>query len=348
MEAGPSYCKPKLEKEYDLEFDESKIILKLSLSESLIDISVHYINDLVPYRYENSFNMKNLMKINKCFLMYESIDEIMNIFIYLIDNKKFTLRKINENEISLNLKVQIIIKEEEINLNLHKSDNIKKDDIINNLIKVVKHLTKRVEELEKKLNKDNEKGKKENKTEEKTNVKNKIINVSNILKKEEELHLLEKRLKSGIFNNKKITYKLLYSGTKDSDNSSIFHKKCDNIQNQLVLVKTTEGLKFGGYTRLGFNSSNSAIIDKDAFLFSFDTMKIYNAIGGKETIYCYSSYGPTFGYASDIRIENNFFSKQGEVQTKMNRFKTTEDYEINGGNRYFNFTEVEVFQIIFE
>ena len=32
----------------------------------------------------------------------------------------------------------------------------------------------------------------------------------------------------------------------------------------------------------------------------------------------------------------------------MNRFKTTKDYELNGGNQYFNFSEVEVFQIVFE
>ena len=77
-------------------------------------------------------------------------------------------------------------------------------------------------------------------------------------------------------------------------------------------------------------------------------MKVYDAIEGKETIYCNSSYGPTFGYYSDIRIPNNYFSNQGELQTKMNRFKTTKDYELNGGNQYFNFSEVEVFQIVFE
>ena len=170
MEAGISNSKPKLEKEYNLEFDESKIVLKMRLSESLINISVQYNNDLVPYQYENSFNMKNLIKINKCFLMHESIDEIMNIFTFLIENKKFTFSKINENEISLNLKVQIFIKEEVIGLSLYKIDNMKKDDIINNLINVVKHLTKRVEELEKWKN-EKEKGNEKEKTEDKIEIK---------------------------------------------------------------------------------------------------------------------------------------------------------------------------------
>ena len=77
-------------------------------------------------------------------------------------------------------------------------------------------------------------------------------------------------------------------------------------------------------------------------------MKIYDAIEGKETIYCYPDYGPTFGNHSDIQIDNNYFSKKRVVQTKMNRFKTKEDYELNGGNRYFEIKEVEVYQIIFE
>ena len=114
------------------------------------------------------------------------------------------------------------------------------------------------------------------------------------------------------------------------------------------MVKTKEGLKFGGYTRLGFNSSGNCIFDKDAFLFSFDTMKTYDAIEGKETIYCYSAYGPTFGCCSDIEIKSNFLLNKEIVQKKMNRFKTTRDYVLNGGNEYFEFKEVEVFQIIFE
>ena len=126
-----------------------------------------------------------------------------------------------------------------------------------------------------------------------------------------------------------------------------FHNKCDNIENQLVL-KTKEGLKFGGYTRLGFNSSEKAIIDKDAFLFSFDTMKIYDAILEQGKIYCYKSCGPTFGNNNyDILIPNKYFSSQGELTLKMKTLNY-KDYELNGGNQYFKFKEVEVFQIIFE
>jgi len=346
MEPGPiSQIITKQEREYIIEHEHSKLLLKFTINSPLIKISIHDYDKPQNFFYENTFNKESLSKINKVFLMFESVDEILPIFINLIENKKYVLRKLSENEFDLILKVQIFIKEEEINLNLFKNYNITKDDIINNLIETVQNLTKRVEELEKWKNEKEGNTNKGKTSEEKTI---NIIDNSTILTKEEELKLIEKRLKRGVFSNKKIAFKLLYCGTKDGDDSKNFHNKCDNISNQLVLVKTKEGLKFGGYTRLGFKSTGMGIVDKDAFIFSFDKIKTYDAIEGKETIYCDSSYGPTFGYNSDIHIPNNFLSNRGQVQTKMNKFKTTEVYELNGGNQYFEFKEVEVFQIIFE
>ena len=346
MEPGPiSQIITKQEREYIIEHEHSKLLLKFTINSPLIKISIHDYDKPQNFFYENTFNKESLFKINKVFLMFESVDEILPTFINLIENKKYILRKISENEFDLILKAQIFIKEEEINLNLFKNYNITKDDIINNLIETVQNLNKRVEELEKWKN-----GKEGNTNKGKSS-EEKVVNIidnSSILIKEEELKLIETRLKRGVFSNKKISYKLLYCGTKDGDDSKIFHSKCDNIPNQLVLVKTKEGLKFGGYTRLGFKSTGNGIVDKDAFIFSFDTMKIYDAIEGKETIYCTPSYGPTFGCCNDIEIKNNFLSNKGGVYTKMNRFKTTENYELNGGNQYFESKEVEVFQIIFE
>ena len=346
MEPGPiSQIITKQEREYIIEHEHSKLLLKFTINSPLIKISIHDYDKPQNFFYENTFNKESLSKINKIFLMFESVDEILPTFINLIENKKYVLKKISENEFDLILKAQIFIKEEEINLNLFKNYNITKDDIINNLLETVQNLTKRVEELEKWKNE------KEGNTNKGKSSEEKVVNIidnSSILIKEEELKLIETRLKRGVFSNKKISYKLLYCGTKDGDDSKIFHSKCDNIPNQLVLVKTKEGLKFGGYTRLGFKSTGNGIVDKDAFIFSFEAMKTYDAIEGKETIFCCSSHGPTFGYSSDIQIPNNFLSNRGQVQTKMNRFKTTEDYELNGGNQYFEFKEVEVFQIIFE
>jgi hypothetical protein len=150
--------------------------------------------------------------------MFESIDEILSQFISLIENKKYTLKKVSENEIDLILKVSIFIKEEEINLNLFKNYNITKDDIINNLIQTVQNLTKRVEELEKWKNEKEGNANNAKTSEEKIS---NIIDNSSILTKDEELKLIKTRIKKGVFSNKKISFKLLYCGTKDGDDSKI-------------------------------------------------------------------------------------------------------------------------------
>ena len=330
MEALPiSQIITKQEREYIIDYEKAKLKLKFTINSPLLKISIHDFNSSSNFFYENTFNKESLVKINKCFLMNGTIEEILNILIYLIENKKYALNKISENEFDLVLKIYIISKEENITLNLYKNYNITKDDIINNLIEKVQSLTKRVEELEKwKKEKEDKINNEQNKNiiTPEGNKAIKINEKSSIMTSEKEFQLIENRLKKGVFNNKKISYKLLYCGTKDGDESKIFHQKCDNI----------------------FNSSQSILIDKDSFLFSFDLMKTYDAIEGKETIYCNPDFGPTFGHNSDIQINNNYFSKKGEVQTKMNRFKTKENYELNGGNQYFEIKEVEVYQIIFE
>ena len=73
----------------------------------------------------------------------------MNIFINLIENKEYSFNKNNENEIKLSFKVNILTKEDQINLILYKNNQLNKNDIINNLIKIIQNLNKRVEELEK-------------------------------------------------------------------------------------------------------------------------------------------------------------------------------------------------------
>lgn len=334
--------KENLEKEYVLEMGKTKIKIIIRLLENSIKISGLFINDSLNYFYENSFDKESFVKLNKCFIIYETIEQIINVILDLMEKNKCSINKVNEDEIKLNLKIQIISEEKEISLILHKNKNISKDNIINNLIVTINDLSKKVYELEK--------WKKENEffifNLKSSYERRNVLNYSNVLEREQELNLIENRLM--IINRPIISYKLLFRGSKDGDDSLTFHKKCDNIPNQLVFVRTVAGYKFGGFTKLGFNSANKAFFDKDAFLFSFNTMRIYDAIEGKKNIYCYSSYGPTFGLNNDLQIKNKFFSNKGQVHTKMNRFKTNVDYELNGGQEFFICKEVEIFQVIFQ
>ncbi len=78
---------------------------------------------------------------------------------------------------------------------------------------------------------------------------------SKIIKNKKEIDFLEKRLKNDdpMLMNRTIIYKLLYRATRDGNSASSFHQKCDNICGTLVVIKTTKGFRFGGYTEQEWN-----------------------------------------------------------------------------------------------
>ena len=70
--------------------------------------------------------------------------------------------------------------------------------------------------------------------------------------------------------NKKIKkMKLIYSALEDGDSAESFHKHCDGISNTLIIIKTINGKKFGGFTTQKWKNNNNYVMDNAAFLFSF-------------------------------------------------------------------------------
>ena len=143
---------------------------------------------------------------------------------------------------------------------------------------------------------------------------------------------------------------LIYSATEDGDACTIFHSMCDGTSPLLIFVKTNKGLRFGGFTSESFECSTTykGKIDDTAFIFSLDKKKIYEVEKGAKAICCYKNYGPVFyGYEyCNIYLVGNILNVEGNVAKKGDRYNTTEDYEINGGEKKFMAEEVEVFHVI--
>ena len=184
---------------------------------------------------------------------------------------------------------------------------------------------------------------------------------SKIINKKEELEFLENRLKnSEILKKKNITYKLLYRATKDGNNMQIFHNKCDNIMGTLTIIKTTKGMRFGGYTEQIWNDDNKkGVRRKDGknvcFCFSLDLFKIYNFDYNNKndhSIHGNYNYGPYFCCNNEVFIiknNNGFLCGYTCYTTGANSFgKFENDYEISGGQKDFSVIEMEVFQILFD
>lgn len=177
----------------------------------------------------------------------------------------------------------------------------------------------------------------------------KTILDSKIIDKNEEIDFLIKRIKQAL-NNKNFKFNLLYRATKDGDNLSIFHSKCNYKTKVLVLYYTIKGVKFGGYTEIGFDSSGTYKNDLNSFLFSIDKKKIYNSINIGQ-LFCHEGNGPSFGKSRAIYLKDDVpilsrIDTMHETCDSTVSFEGLKNYEINNGNQYFYLQELEVFQLV--
>ena len=162
-----------------------------------------------------------------------------------------------------------------------------------------------------------------------------------IIKSSAELELLTRKICQ---NYQKVTLDLLYKATIDSDKASAFHNKCDWANRTLVLIKSGNGRRFGGYTTCNWKGNSIEKKDDNAFVFSLDKMQIYDIIPGELAIGCYPKYGPVF-LGCQIRIYDEFFTKGGTTFEKGLNYNTQEDYELTGGLKKFDVKEIEVYSI---
>ena len=132
----------------------------------------------------------------------------------------------------------------------------------------------------------------------------KEIKESSICKNNEISFFTEELKRHEKFLNKNIGFKLLFKSSKDGDKLSKLHDKCDNIQSVLLLIKTNKGIRFGGYTEVGFNNKGNEVNDNKAFIFSLDKKTIY-INKANPAIYCESDL---IGFKNNIYVRDNFSS----------------------------------------
>ena len=68
--------------------------------------------------------------------------------------------------------------------------------------------------------------------------------------------------------NVKQKWRLMYRASRDGFDADSFHTLCDQRQNNLTIIKSTNGQIFGGFNEIEWNSTNREYYDPNAFLFS--------------------------------------------------------------------------------
>lgn len=141
----------------------------------------------------------------------------------------------------------------------------------------------------------------------------------------------------------------MYRKSRDSDKALAFHSKCDKIRGTLIIIKTEEGLKFGGYTNETWEGNNITKTDNTAFIFSLNNNKDYDIKNNVNAIFCSPNFGPCFcGNNNPTLLVNDDSNKRGgscckAFDSNYNRY--LDDYEINNGKKDFKIAELEVFKV---
>ena len=289
------------------------------------------INDISDFIFKASLTLEDFYKINRFFMIYESLNTIFLFFKNEIEEKDMFL-KIDDNNIIISLKCKIMKTEQNIVFTLIRQE-VKIEDISRNLCQKVKEIDNLCE-LFLGFNKEDI---------------NKYYEImqknSNILgSKEEFIQIIKGIKKSFEFKIKDII--LLFKASKDGDSASAFHQKCDGKQFTITLVKTTKGKRFGGFTRIAWHKNASYSSDRYAFVFSFDYKENYyiSHYNGDNAIYGNSSYGPTFGGGYDFCISNGCKSNKDSYNSMSSYYHTCLNYPLSGEN-YFMVEDYEVFQL---
>ena len=151
--------------------------------------------------------------------------------------------------------------------------------------------------------------------------------------------------------NKPSKINLLFDTTKDGDNASTFHNKCDGKNPTLVIIKSDSDCKFGGYVTAPWVANNDNTINApNSFIFSLNQKKRYYASNQQNSII-------NGGYKNDqrdsmmfrigccdIQIRHNC-TANSQNKTNCDKFAVTPQNILNNGNAYFYVKNLEVYEI---
>ena len=325
-------------KNLNFKCDEKKYCLTLSCETNLI-ICINYLEK--NKFFEKEFSYDEITKINRYFLIFESIQDIFEEFSSLINDQT----KIELRENSLILKIFVPNQKNKEALFMLNLKKMKAEDEISFLKEKINEQQLIIKEQNSRiLNQENDIKLLKEKT---ANLENRISSIESLIKNKGTENLIKNedetisKLKRLI--GKKCELKLLYQMKRDGNSCGVFHKIVDNQGPTITLFLTEDGYKFGGYTSKSFKTVGGWINDPDSFLFDFLNLnkypikdKNYDAIFLGDI----GIYGPEF---YDILI-NSSDIKKGKLRTEnyINNFE-----DLNGGNKYFINKDVFVYKVEF-
>ena len=314
-----------------INFKDKPYPLEIALSEANIIFSIQEKYNL--YRYENVISFQAFKDLHKYFRLFDNLSEIYNDLIK--SNIAIKSEEINQGKLTLFVNVNINKNNHEINIILNKRELDKYKDI-DIIISNYKEMKKELDELKQKYS-----------------INSNLFKESKWLNNNKQyLDLIKEgirhQLNKGIANTN-----LLYRCSKDGDDCSIFHSKCDGVSNTLVIGESESNKLFGGFTSQSWDQNHETKYDDNAFLFQLNKMEIHYVIKGKGGITCQNDFGPTFGNWNRFNLCFQDRGKSLEGKKREDGYdENTNSFEniskqnyIYEGNYTFKLKDFEVFQL---
>ena len=284
--------------------------------------------------YELYLSLEQLYKINKYFINFDSTEEIVKGLEKSIKQKKTNI-KCDKKKCYISILNPISEKIFDLSLDLKESDLKTR---VSNLESIIIEQNNKIKFLEEKLKKLEAKFDVEEKKEKKVK-KERFFSVSEIVDNDEETNLLLEWLPK---KPKKLN--LLLNSNKDGSSTKVFKSKIKNKCPTYALIKTTDGIKFGGYaTQLW---TEGEIKDNDAFVFSLDNKKKYEIVKPEKALGFGIDSWWGFGFSDNaiVIIDKCTSSKGNWVDNKT--YNIPKEDELNGGKgKYFMVKSFEIYLV---
>ena len=136
---------------------------------------------------------------------------------------------------------------------------------------------------------------------------------------------------------------LLMNSNIDGDSTKTFMDKCNGKCPTLAVIKTTNGYVFGGYTTQMWKQGK--VQDNNAFVFSIDKKRKYNIKQPEYAIGLDMNYYWIFGYSYNAIVVYDNCTKRNDNYVDNKTYDIPEQYELNGGEKYFTVKSFEIYHI---
>jgi hypothetical protein len=346
----------------EMKFDKSEIFpvgniynFKISYNEKIFLFEIEEINQIPKKEWKILLNLEELGKINRYFLQFESTKDVFEALKVLIQKKNVSLVKEPQNLMRIMIKNPS--NEKVFYIDIPYKENILKNEQ-DSVMTYIKSLTNRITNLEnrvsylenqfiqfKAFNQFKE-------SQEFANCKPEIkyneaelaligdFSKSNIIGFTEAIDII------GWLDAKPKCINLLLNSKYDGDKTKTFYERCQGKAPTLVIIKTTDQYRFGGYITIPWKNKKYGICsDGKSFIFSLDRRQKYQIVKANNAIqtdFYYFAFGAVW---PEIYIENDCHTNLRNSTSKYGNYNLKED--LNGGKRNYKVLSYEVYEIIY-